>query len=345
MAKTTLMESPPKTLIAALNWGLGHATRCIPLIRELEAQGVPLVLASDGEALHLWRAEFPHLDVLVLPSYGIRYRSANMVRNMAAQLPRILWAIRAEHKTIGRWVQEHGIQRIISDNRYGCFHPKVHSVLLTHQLHLRVNTPWIQQVANGLLRLALRPFDEIWVPDIEGAGQLAGDLAHPPVSHPPVRYIGLLSRMNPATEPVEEDYDVAIVLSGPEPQRTILEQRLTEQAVALPYKCIVVQGKTQKKHHHYETDHVEVVSYLTSEALNEVLLRSRVVVCRSGYSSLMDLAVLGKKALLIPTPGQTEQEYLAEQLAQNPRFRVQRQDQLDLESALEGLLEGEDIKF
>src|SRR5690349_19170069 len=125
-------------LVAPLNWGLGHVARCIPIIRTLEQMGIAVVLASDGVSLHLLKAEFPHLPAVKLPSYRIRYYSQNMVLNIARQMPRIVYAIRAEQWYTERIVQEHGIQGIISDNRYGCFSKKVPSVLLTHQLNLRM---------------------------------------------------------------------------------------------------------------------------------------------------------------------------------------------------------------
>lgn len=326
----------PCVLVAPLNWGLGHATRCIPLIKALEEQGVQVILASDGDALHLLRAEFPHLIARELPSYRIRYASNNMVRNIASQLPRILYAIRAEHQTCAHLVRQYNINGIISDNRYGCFNAKAHSVLLTHQLNLRVPNKALQWLANALLRHALRPFEAIWVPDAADAPNLSGDLSHPlPEGLPPVQYLGLLSRMKPAKAPLEIEYDVAVVLSGPEPQRSVLEQRLLEEALMLSDKrIIVIQGKTAAKEHHLLADHLEMVSYLTSAEINEVLLKSKAIVCRSGYSSLMDLAALGQKALLIPTPGQTEQEYLAEHLAAQGVMPMQSQDAIQLQSGL-----------
>lgn len=324
-----------KVLLAALNWGLGHATRCIPLIRTLEERGIEVVLASDGVAKYLWQAEFPHLTVAKLPSYRIQYDSPNMVWNIARQLPRIGYAIQAERRVLEALVEEHGITHVISDNRYGCFSKKTKNIFITHQLHLKIPVPGLDWLVNQVLRRSLSRFDEVWIPDQASFPHLAGSLSHPALVQPPSRYIGILSRMQAGPE--RSDYDVAIVLSGPEPQRSLLERRLIEQAIALPYKFIVVQGRPKQSHHHYEADNVEVVSYLTSEALNQVLLGSSVVVCRSGYSSLMDLVVLGKKAILIPTPGQTEQEYLAHYLAQQGLFVVQSQDQIVLEKALEAV--------
>lgn len=322
-----------RILVAPLNWGLGHVTRCIPLIQALERMGAEVLLASDGGALRLLKAEFPQLPAYELPSYRIRYESPNMVRNIAWQLPRILYAIRSEQWATEKLVREHGIHGIISDNRYGCFSAKANSVILSHQLHLRIPNHLLEWTANGVLHRALRKFDAIWAPDVAEEPNLSGELSHGGQDvHPNVRFIGPLSRLQPDGSKTE--YDVAVVLSGPEPQRTFLEQRLLEQAMLLPQKFIFIQGKTRAKEHYYVADNVELVSYLTSQELNEVLLASEIIVCRSGYSSIMDLAALCKKALLIPTPGQTEQEYLADHFARQNTFLVQKQEEIDLETGL-----------
>ena len=294
------------------------------------------MLASDGVALHLLRAEFPHLTAVELPSYRIRYEKPNMVLNIGMQLPRILYAIRAEHETTERLSLKHNICGIISDNRYGCFSKHIPSVVLTHQLNLKVPNRGIEWSANRLLRIALSKFNEVWVPDALEEPRLSGVLSQRHQADKHTRFIGILSRMERYEQ--DQEYDVAVVLSGPEPQRTILEQRLIEQAIGMPsLRFIFIQGKTQAKQHHYAADNVEVVSYLTSRELNDVLLASNAVVCRSGYSSIMDLAVLGKKAILIPTPGQTEQEYLAKFLSEKNIFVTQNQTDIDLESGLDSL--------
>jgi uncharacterized protein (TIGR00661 family) len=331
--------NPKRILVAPLNWGLGHVSRCIPIIRALESLGVEVLLASDGAALHLLKAEFPHLKAFTLPSYKIKYFSHNMAINIARQLPRILYAIRAEQWQTERIVQSHKIDGIISDNRYGCFSNRAHSVMLSHQLNLRAPQKVLQWAANKALRRALAKFEEIWVPDAQIEPNLSGELSHPAKGSTQVRYIGLLSSATPASVTVEQEYDVAVVLSGPEPQRTYLEQILLEQAMLLPEKFIFIRGKTQSKEHHFAAENVEMVSYLTSGELNEVLQASGAVICRSGYSSLMDLAIMGKPAILIPTPGQTEQEYLADHLSRQKLFVVQEQDKIDLELALEQVRE------
>lgn len=322
-----------RILVAPLNWGLGHASRCVPLIAALERLGAEVLLASDGAALRLLRAEFPDLPSYRLPSYGIHYRTSNMVRNLIPQLPRMLWAIRSEQWSMRRLARKLGVHGIISDNRYGCFSPGTPSVLLTHQLYMRVPNRMIAWTANRMLRLALAKFDRVWVPDAPDEPNLSAALSHgdKPV-HPQIEFTGILTRLYPYERELE--YDVAVVLSGPEPQRTLLEQRLLEQAMTLSQKFIFIQGNTRSKQHYFAADHIEVVSYLTSRELNDVLAASGMVVCRSGYSSLMDLAAIGKRALLIPTPGQPEQEYLAGRFAATGAFAVQRQETLNLEAGL-----------
>lgn len=325
-----------RILIAPLNWGLGHVTRCIPLIQELERMDVEVVLGSDGVALHLLKAEFPHLQAFELPSYRIRYQPGNMVWNIGRQLPRILWAVRSEHWATERAVRALDIKGILSDNRYGCFSARADSVMISHQLRLRVPGLALQWSANQALRLALSKFDAVWAPDVaDAATSLSGELSHGSPVHPATCYTGVLSRMRAYER--EYEYDVAVVLSGPEPQRSLLEQRLLDQAISLPQKFIFVQGQTQSKKHYYAADNVEVVSYLTSMDLNDVLLASKTLVCRSGYSSIMDLVALGKKAVLIPTPGQTEQEYLAAYLAERNAYLVQKQDKIDLLAAIKNV--------
>jgi predicted glycosyltransferase len=323
-----------KVLVAPLNWGLGHASRCVPVIRALENSGAEVFIASDGVAMGLMQAEFPYLPCFMLPSYGIRYYSSNMVLNIARQMPRILYAAVAEYRATDRIVRKYDIQGIISDNRYGCFHHLTRNVLITHQLNLRIPGKPLEYVTNQLLRLALKPFGDIWVPDTDSHDGLSGVLSHPPAGLNNTSYIGILSRATQAPAQEEPEYDAAVVLSGPEPQRTLLEQLLLDQASRLPYRFMFVQGITGAKIHSRPSENISMVSYMTGAELNRLYATSKFVVCRSGYSSLMDLAASGKKGVLIPTPGQTEQEYLARHLSESNRFVAQEQTHIDLGAAL-----------
>lgn len=333
----------PSILVAPLNWGLGHATRCVPIIRALERKGAQVLLASDGAALQLLKAEFPHLPAFSLPSYRIRYQTESMVWNIARQLPRMTYAIRTEQWATERLVRKHAITGIVSDNRYGCFSRTAHSVMLTHQIHLKVPNAALEWGANQLLHRAFRQFDAIWIPDEAAEPNLSGELAHPPLPEIETKYLGILSRFKaqPAAKtPLERPLSVAVILSGPEPQRTILEQILLEQALALPHKFVFVKGKPGVKEHQFVAEHIEMLSYLTATELNELIRNSDVVVCRAGYSSLMDLAAMGeKRGVLVPTPGQTEQEYLGALFAEKGYFIGQKQANIDLEAALQAVEE------
>ncbi len=326
------MATRKKVLICVLNWGLGHATRCIPIIRELQSQNAELALASDGRALDLLKEEFPNLETFDLPAYNVTYRTGNMFLNIAPQLPKILRAVILEKKTIKELVKKHQFDCIISDNRFGCFVENVPSIFMTHQLRIKMPFFLLENFIAFFNQSFIRKFDQCWVPDRIGNPNLSGSLSHG-VKNLKSKFVGVLSRMKPMkTSPL---YDVLIVLSGPEPQRTYLEDILTEQALASDKKILIVQGKTERKSHVFLNETTEVLSYLTSEKLNEVMCASKVVISRSGYSTVMDLAILGKKAILIPTPGQTEQEYLAANLKRDKVFYSEEQSNFNLENALQ----------
>jgi uncharacterized protein (TIGR00661 family) len=325
-----------RVLVAPLNWGLGHVTRSIPVIRQLLELGCTVILASDGEAKAMLEHEFPELVCLDLPSYQVTYPAQNMVWGMAKQTPRILRAIWKEQIKVQQIIEKERITHLISDNRYGCRSSRVPSVFITHQLHLRTPHSLVTWFANKMMRYLVRPFDQVWVPDSASLTQnLSGELSHGKIWHKSVHFIGPLSRMWPAEAPPK--YDLIMVLSGPEPQRTYLESELLGQALNLHLKCLVVRGKPLENTHYFTANHVEVVSFLTSEALNRAINESTYVVCRSGYSSIMDLAALGKRALLIPTPGQTEQEYLAKNLSEAKILPFQTQGKVDLAAGIEAM--------
>ncbi len=327
------MASPfPNILIAPLNWGLGHATRCMPLINALMNRGVSPVLASDGAALALLREEYPSLKTLSLPAYDIRYSGNNMILTMGGQLPKIAKAILAEKRAIKKIVRDHQIDILISDNRYGLFHPGCHSIFMTHQLNIKIPNRILEKIVASVNHRLISRFNECWVPDYAVAPRLAGSLSENP-NLAMVKYTEPLSRMKKEVLPIK--YRMAIVLSGPEPQRTNLEKILLEQLVNFSDKVCFVRGVVNDATPPMiENQNLTILNYLTTDKLNQVLNKSEIVVCRSGYSSLMDLVKLGKRAILIPTPGQTEQEYLAEYLSEIGGYVAAEQEDFELKKAL-----------
>ncbi|MBK8490733.1 MAG: glycosyltransferase [Saprospirales bacterium] len=326
------MKSSKRILIAPLNWGLGHATRSIPIIRELIKQGHEVWLASDGRALDLLKREFPDLPALELPEYDVRYPKKWLLYFLILQMPKVIWAIIREHRQIRHWISEHQFDAVISDNRLGCFTRKVPCAVISHQLLILTHPALIGQVATFLHRRILRRYHSCWIPDLEGPDNLSGKLAHG-MSLPNMRYLGPLTRMRPGA--LAERYDVLAILSGPEPLRTEWETLILKQAATLPYRWLIVQGKPEKQEHFFPYPHVEVRSFLDSQGINQAILESRLILSRSGYSTIMDLAVLNKKALLVSTPGQPEQEYLAQYGLEKGWYYTQTQDQLDLKKGLE----------
>jgi uncharacterized protein (TIGR00661 family) len=322
-----------KVLVAPLNWGLGHATRCMPIIQLLLQRGHTVFVASDGDSLMLLKKEFPGLTFFELPSYNIQYS-----RNIPAWLltlwrtPKFLKSIRREHAAVKELVQENSIDFIIADNRYGCRSKKILSIFISHQLNLIMPSgmKWMAGIINFFHKQFIRKFNTIWIPDSE-ISILSGDLSK---SNLKTEFVGVLSRFEKSSN-VEQINKLAVVLSGPEPQRTLLEKNLLPQVILLNVPSVFVRGLLNEKMGESEVDQVKIINYLKSDDLQKVIEQSEVIVARSGYSTIMDLAVLTKKAILIPTPGQPEQEYLSDKFMRGKIAYSTDQEVLDLADALE----------
>lgn len=326
------MKKTPHILVAVLNWGLGHASRCIPIINELLQQGAKVSIASEGRTLALLEKEFPHLGLYTLPAYDITYKNKNMFWNIGKQLPKIARAIYKEHRAIRKLVQEQRIDAIISDNRFGCYDRRIPSIFITHQICIKIPFFPLEYLVNICNHQCIYRFNACWIPDFEPPYNLAGSLSIPPKHLHSIKYLGALSRMTAQSRKIEKE--VIIILSGPEPQRTYLEELLIEQAQTLPQNFLLIQGKTESYQHFKKGKNIEVKSFLTGKELNKAINSSDLIISRSGYSTIMDLYQLSKKAILIPTPGQTEQEYLAAELFKKSYFYTQSQVDFNLEEAL-----------
>lgn len=333
------MPDRPRVLIACLDWGLGHAARSLPIADAVKEAGAEPVLASAGRAADFLKAERPDMEFLPLPPYNVRYSSQNMIVNMALQAPRLAAVVWQEHQILQQYIRQYRLNAVISDNRFGCFSKEVACVFLTHQLHPRMPFRWLPPATNQLNQWFVKRFTECWVPDFPENGNLSGDLSHPPLNCCPTYYIGWLSRFrNLRRASTPHDLDSLTVLSGPEPQRTHLERQILAQLQRLPGQHLLVRGIPLSAPER-KVGAVSVINYLKGAELWQALHRAAVVIGRPGYSSLMDWGLAGKKALCIPTPGQTEQEYLAQRLKAEGRIAVQRQDHLQLESGLREALQ------
>ncbi len=297
-------------LVAPLNWGLGHATRCIPIIKALEENNFNPIIASDGVALALLKKEFPHLVSVELPPYDISYaeKGKNFKWKLLAQMPKMFKAVYGERKIVNQIVENHSIDGIISDNRLGVYSRKIPSIFMTHQLNvLSGKTSWLTTKVHSKF---ISKFNQCWVPDNNSDTNLTGKLGHLKNPLKNLVYIGPLSRFEKKRR--KKVFDLMVILSGPEPQRTILEQKIIKELETFEGNVVFIKGVVEQNQISSTQGSITFYNFMNSEQLENTFNQSEKVLCRSGYTTVMDLAKLGKKAFFIPTPGQYEQEYLAE---------------------------------
>lgn len=327
-------NSTSKTiLIAPLNWGLGHATRCIPIIKALQENNFIPIIASDGIALELLRKEFPYLQLLQLPSYQIEYakNGKNFKWKLLQNCPKMIEAVLEEKQIIKKWIKKYDIDGILSDNRLGVFSQKVPSIFITHQLNVMTgSTTWI---TSKLHQHIIKKYVECWVPDVEKIPNLTGKLGHIKKASFNIKYIGPLSRMQKKETP--KIYDLMVILSGPEPQRGFLEEKLKKEMLRYDGKVVFVKGIIEKDQKKEQIENVTYFNFMNSRQLEQTFNESEMVLGRSGYTTIMDLSKLGKKAFFIPTPGQYEQEYLAEKLKKEGLVPYTKQDDFKIENLIE----------
>lgn len=315
-------------MVAPLNWGFGHATRCIPIIDALLDDGFEPVLASDGDALSMLKKEYPNLLQLELPSYNISYSKKNkgLKWKLLKDSPNILKAIKQEKVEVDKIIVKHNISGLISDNRYGINSEDIPSVFVTHQLRvLSGSTTWL---SSKVQQRYLNAFDECWVPDFHGRSNLSGKMGHLKHDKPNIKYIGPISRLQKSE--VKNTYDLAVILSGPEPQRSILEDILSMQLKNYKGKVLLVRGVLEDQQKKVTSKQSTVVNFMLHEELEKAINGSDIILARSGYTTIMDLAKLGKKAFFIPTPGQFEQEYLAKNLKKRMIAPFSKQNEFEI---------------
>lgn len=371
----------PVVLISPLDWGMGHTTRCIPIIKALTNLSCSVLVACNSAQQEILSKEFPDIPIVPLNGYNISYRRGKLgtLIKIIRQIPKILTSIKEERYFLEDFMAVNEVDIIISDNRYGLFHPKAYSVIMTHQLGLRSGIgKWADRLAQRQLYRFISLFDLCLVPDLKEPNSLAGELSNPPIlPSTPVKYIGPLTRFSPKlpeqqkhqqtseyslksssnnnTELPEETKaegslpegglkKILVILSGPEPQRTILEEKILRQAKKLDYEFTIVRGVSSEQSltesftvmpKKSEGSAINILDYADSIQLEKLIDENDLVICRSGYSSVMDLLVKRKKTIMVPTPGQGEQEYLAKRLAEKGYITAGRQKNLNLEKLLQ----------
>lgn len=322
------MELKKRILVAPLNWGLGHAARCIPIINALLENNFEPIIASDGIALKLLKKEFPNLKTIELPSYNIKYskKGKDLKIKLLKDSPKLLKAIKSEKKRVKKLVEEEKIIGIISDNRFGVYSKSIPSVYITHQLNvLSGSSTWF---SSKMHQKVIKKFDECWVPDNKSELNLSGKLGHLKNSNLNIKYIGPISRFNKID--CDLNYDLLVLLSGPEPQRTILDNKLQEDLKDYNGRILFIKGVIEKQQTVVKNGNTTIYNFMTSIELEKAINQSKIILSRSGYTTIMDLSKLEKKAFFIPTPGQYEQEYLANKIDESELVPTCKQDEFNI---------------
>jgi len=325
-------------LIAPLHWGLGHASRMIPIIRLLSERHT-VIIAAYSASFHLLKKEFPTLQLLYFPSFDIKYsKFRNQILKILLQAPQIIYHIVLEHKEVDKIIKKNKIDIVISDNRFGLWNKGVKTVYITHQLMIKL-PQWLhffEPLLHRIHRFFIDKYDYCWIPDLPDNLNFSGDLSHRFSLKSNYRFVGLLSRFEGIKQPVTPSYttDFLIILSGPEPQRTQLEGMLTREFKNTNFKTVIILGKPHEKSLQKSDKNILFISHLETNEFVKYIQSSCYIICRAGYTSIMDLAVLGRTAILIPTAGQTEQEYLAKYLSAKKWFCTEQQHTFHLQRAI-----------
>jgi len=321
-----LNSSWPRVLVAPLNWGLGHATRCIPIINWLLEQNCQVIIGVNGRSGKLLQQEFPDLPFVETPGTEVRYsqNKALLLLLLLWQMPSLLKQIRDEKKWLATQIAQWKLNAVIADNRYGLNHPGISSVLITHQLLIKTGQGiWVDRLLQQIVYRLVKKFDELWVPDHKGNWALAGELSNPiQLPATTIRYTGILNRFNRSISAGTPATHILLLISGPEPQREIFEALIVRSLSNYTGSFTLVKGRPEIFQGStgdtgdllrllYGKSSGSVHEHLNSEDLLAEIEKASLIICRSGYTSLMELLPLQKKLVCVPTPGQPEQEYLA----------------------------------
>ena len=334
------MNKKLNILICPLDWGLGHVSRDIPIIKECVRRGHHVIVAGGRTPLEFLKKELPDIELLSFESIRITYpKEGSMAFHFMKMLPQIFSAIRKEHKQLKEIVKNNNIDLVISDNRFGLWNKSVYSVFITHQVMIKIpgRLKFLEYLMYRLNRFFIYKYDRCWIPDNESTPFLAGDLSHKYSLNGKTAYVGLLSRFSECEGKAKDwtdSFQVMAIISGPEPKRTEFEQILLRQMQKVKGRCLLVRGVPTEGSVKEEIGNVVVYSHLDTCNMRQAILNSEYLVCRAGYTTIMDLIALRRTAVLVPTPGQTEQEYLAEYYSLRKMFVNVNQGSFNLSDAL-----------
>ena len=306
----------PRILVAPLDWGLGHAARCIPVIKELIQQEAEVFIYGSAHVLNYLQKHFPHLEQIQSNEQEIHYsKHLPAWLKILLQTNKINKNIKLEYTNLQSLIKTHQIDGVISDNRYGLNSKLIPCVFVTHQLNPKVprNLGFLRKSIQHKIIAWTSNFDEIWIPDLSCSHSLSADLSITTSKNSKHKHLGILSRFSSNQIVHNTPNGYLAIISGPEPQRTIFFQELLRLDKSLSLEMTFIIDKISNKVSSDEMDNMRILVQPNDREFLREISNAQHIVCRSGYSSLMDLIRLKRTALFIPTPGQTEQEYLAEE--------------------------------
>ena len=297
------------------------------MIKSLRSRGHTVITCGDQKSKIIYEKEFPNILHIIIDGYKPTYSKCDKQGwSILTQLPKFIIRIYKEQKDADRIAEEQNIDLIISDNRFGFRSKKTINIFLTHQLKIK-GPKNLMKLANKINQSFIKKFNACWVPDFENL-LFSGDLSK---SKFITTKIGPLSRFEKNyTKKINFKYKYLAIISGPEPQRSLFEKEITNAFKKIKDSCTIITGKIEN--HNYKIKNIDVYPHLEANEFNEIVLQSELVICRSGYSSIMDLYFLQKKVMFVPTPGQTEQEYLAELHKKEHNINFQKQGEINLET-------------
>jgi predicted glycosyltransferase len=330
------LQSHPRILISPLDWGLGHTSRCVPIIAQLQQKGASIVIAGNKSQIAFLQSENIVAEYVQLDGYNVQYATTKLglIVKIAAQIPKIIRAIKAEHSWLQQFIDEHKIDAVISDNRYGLYSTKIPCVFITHQLNIQA--PFFGNWINAINHKYIQKFTACWVPDAPKENSVASALSAVPLQlMNRVQTIGLLSRFQrQAKNIVPKPNSILCILSGVEPQKSMLKTLIEKEFLQLPTNQFTLTIVGNNLPLATNNQSIKYYTTLAKDKLQEQIFAHQYIVSRSGYSTIMDLAALQRQAILIPTPGQTEQEYLATYLAEKKLHYSTQQQQFNLQKCL-----------
>lgn len=321
-----------RVLVCPLGWGLGHTSRSVLLIKILIEKGCTVLVAADQISIAFLKSRFPELTYIPFPSFSVKFsRGANQLLSLTRIAFRLFARTITEKNEIEKLISHYKIDLVISDNRYGLYTQKVPTVLITHQLSIRFPHPFkfLKPAGEMYVRIYAQRFTECWIPDSSSGFSLSGALTQPSKLPGNVKRVGLMSRFYGMTINEKDNmWDLLAIVSGPPPHRDIFEQEVEKLAQRLNLKTIILQGLPQFNGRTIENGCVTLVANMPDVEIVETISKSKYLLCRGGYCTIADLIALNRSAILIPTPGQTEQEYLVDYLKPKDIFRFFRQSEI-----------------